>query len=115
MYMTIFEALFLGHLVGDFLFQNRWMAKNKNKHVLPRLVHSIIYTIAVYTFSWLAGGISPISAGIILLSHFYIDQRSFTRWWLATINRTSGIQWLNIVCDQIFHLLILACIVYFKF
>lgn len=113
--MTLFEALILGHLVGDFLLQNHWMADNKATRTLPRLVHCIVYSITVYAFSWLAGGISLIAVGIILLSHFIIDQRSFIHWWMAAINRTSGMPWLSIVYDQIFHLLILAGIVYFRF
>lgn len=113
--MTIFEALLLGHLVGDFLFQNRWMADNKHTQVFPRLVHSLVYTFAIYAFSWFAGGISLVAAGIILLSHFCIDQGSFNRWWMSSITRSPDIYWLGIVCDQIFHLLILALIVAFKF
>lgn len=110
--MTLFEALFLGHLVGDFLFQTRWMADNKKRKILPRLVHSMVYTLAVYVFSWLAGGIRPLAAAIILISHFIIDQRSFTSWWTKTINRTTDVPWLNIVIDQVFHLLVLAAVVY---
>jgi len=113
--MTIFEVLVLGHGVGDFLFQTRWMADNKEKQILPRLVHSTVYALSVYAFSWLAGGISLVSAAIVLLSHFLIDQRSFTSWWLANINRTPDLPWLRIICDQILHLLVLAVIAYFQF
>lgn len=112
--MTLFEALFLGHFVGDFLFQTHWMADYKEKRALPRLVHCIVYSIVVYAFSWLSGGISLVSVGVILLSHFIIDQRAFIRWWQEHINNSSNISWLGTVTDQIFHLLVLACVVYIK-
>ena len=111
--MTLFETLLLGHFVGDFLFQNHWMADRKANRALPRLVHSLVYSSAVYAFSWMAGGISLVGAGIILLSHFLIDQRSFVRCWMSNITRTFNVSWLSIVYDQIFHLLILAAIVFF--
>lgn len=52
--------LLLGHLVGDYLLQNQWMALNKTKYTLigwtAALVHCILYTLAVCTvmqvFDW---------------------------------------------------------------
>jgi len=111
--MTLFEALLLGHLIGDFLFQNQWMAQNKTGLAIPRLVHCLVYTVLVYAFSYLAGGIGPIGAGVILLSHFLIDRRSFVLWWAKCVTR-SDITWLFVVYDQVFHLLILAAVVSLK-
>ncbi len=70
-----FAALFLGHLVGDFLCQNDWMALNKTKPgwmgTLAALVHCIIYTVAMcevmqdWRASWMA---------LVFLSHYPIDR-----------------------------------------
>lgn len=45
--MSVFDTLLLGHLIGDFLLQTSWMAENKAKHILPLLVHSLVYTVSI--------------------------------------------------------------------
>jgi hypothetical protein len=72
----MFEML-LGHLVGDYLLQNQWMALNKAKYTLvgwiAALVHCIIYTASVCLFmkqfdwQWMI---------IVFLTHFPIDKFS---------------------------------------
>ena len=51
----MFEML-LGHLTGDYLLQNEWMAMNKSKnHIVgwtAAIVHCWIYTFAVCLFMW---------------------------------------------------------------
>ena len=44
--MNIFAWLFVGHMVGDWLLQNDWMARGKKTGMfaLPGLVHYSIYT-----------------------------------------------------------------------
>ena len=70
----MFEML-LGHLTGDYLFQNEWMAMNKAKNTLngwlAATVHCVIYTLAICLFmqnfdwSWI---------GVVFLTHFPIDK-----------------------------------------
>jgi hypothetical protein len=72
----MFELL-LGHLVGDYLLQNEWMAMNKSKNTwigwLSALIHCVLYTLAVclfiqnFDFIWIA---------VVFLSHFPIDKFS---------------------------------------
>lgn len=38
--MTLFECLLVGHLVGDYLLQNGWMAEGKTTRWVPLLVHT---------------------------------------------------------------------------
>jgi len=70
----IFELL-LGHLVGDYLLQNEWMAMNKAKNTkigwLSAFVHCIIYTFSVCLFMW---NFQPIWILAVFLSHFPIDK-----------------------------------------
>ena len=47
----------IGHLVGDYLLQNDWMALNKKKQHLPCLVHCFIWALCVCGFAgfgWIA-------------------------------------------------------------
>ncbi len=41
----------VGHLVGDYLVQNDWMALNKKKSMLPCLVHCAIWATCVVLFA----------------------------------------------------------------
>ena len=70
----MFELL-LGHLAGDYLFQNEWMAMNKSKNTwvgwMSALVHCIIYTLAVCLFMQ---NFQPIWMGVVFLTHFPIDK-----------------------------------------
>lgn len=40
-----FTLLLFFHFIGDFFFQNDWMALNKSKKLIPMMVHCFIYTI----------------------------------------------------------------------
>lgn len=72
----MFELL-LGHLAGDYLLQNEWMALNKSKNTLngwvAAFVHCILYTIAVCLFMWNFDWYWML---IVFLSHFPIDKFS---------------------------------------
>ena len=74
--MIMFQML-LGHLVGDFLMQNEWMALTKSKNSLEgwlaALCHCIIYTACVCVFMT---NLTPIWMAVVFLSHFPIDKFS---------------------------------------
>ena len=113
--MTIFNFLLLGHLIGDYLLQTRWMAMNKSKQWLPLTVHCLIYTIVLIGSSGLYGAVLPIGAiALIFVSHLFLDRRTFVVWWVRHIMGTPDAEssWLTIVCDQVFHLIILGVVVY---
>ena len=59
-----------GHLIGDFLFQNRWMARIKNASVCGMALHCLIATLPVCAMAgwWDLRGI------IAFLAHFAIDR-----------------------------------------
>jgi hypothetical protein len=83
--LTPFEAILLGHLVGDYLLQNNWMAQRKQAHLAPCLVHCVIYTISVCSFT----SFSPCWLLAVLLSHFPIDRWSLADKWLHLIKGRS--------------------------
>jgi hypothetical protein len=57
--MTLFEKALVLHLVGDWLLQNDWMARNKDKLKHPAAwVHGGIHTVLLgLVFGW-CGGLS---------------------------------------------------------
>lgn len=81
----MFELL-LGHLVGDYLLQNEWMAQNKSENTwigwLAATVHCIIYTLAVCLIMWEWNLIWMIA---VFFSHFFIDKFAFGYWYLKHI------------------------------
>lgn len=109
--MSNFDFLILGHLIGDFLFQTSWMAGKKASQWLPLVVHAAVYTLIVTIIAWFAfGGLSLPGIALVFGAHVFLDQRTFVRWWLKTIMRTPSPQadWLGIVSDQVFHVVVLA-------
>jgi len=100
--------LLVGHLVGDFLLQNRWMAEGKTDRWLPLLVHSSVYTISVTVFAMAAGGLTWRGVLIVFLAHLVLDRRIFVNWWVKNITQTKGISWLVIMVDQSWHIVVLA-------
>ncbi|MTI81850.1 MAG: DUF3307 domain-containing protein [Firmicutes bacterium] len=109
--MNSFEWLLIGHLVGDFLLQNNWMAMNKKNNIFALIVHSIVYTTTLYMFSLPFGGIGLTAVTILFFSHVILDKRLLVEWWLENINRTPDVFWLQVVVDQTFHLLVLVLII----
>jgi hypothetical protein len=59
--------MIMGHLLGDYLFQNNWMALGKKKSIYICSVHCIIYAICI-----LAGCSFIMNYPILYLPHFYI-------------------------------------------
>jgi Protein of unknown function (DUF3307) len=83
--MTFFDKLILGHLIGDFVLQNKWMAYRKVTNYFPCLVHCLIYTLSVCLLT----SFNPAWATIVFLSHFPIDKWSLADKWLSLINGRS--------------------------
>lgn len=71
----MFERILLGHLVGDYLLQNQWMALSKSKNTwngwFAAFIHCALYTLAVclfmQNFDWLW-------IVVVFNSHFWIDK-----------------------------------------
>jgi hypothetical protein len=77
--MDFFAKLILGHLVGDYVFQNTWMAMNKSGSSFKCFIHCLIYTASVclimfdFRISWIV---------LVFLSHYFIDRYSLADKWL---------------------------------
>ena len=106
--MSLLLAI-IGHLVGDYLLQNDWMALNKKKWWLPLVVHCTLWTISVCVFS----GWFRISVIVFLwMTHVIQDSTEIVRWWMEMIGqhqfRTGPCSpWSTIVVDNVWHILAL--------
>ncbi len=82
----MFEKLLLGHLVGDYLFQNEWMALNKAKNTktgwFAAVIHCLLYTFAVCLFM---GNFQPIWITTVFLSHFPIDKFGLAELYMSKV------------------------------
>jgi hypothetical protein len=78
-FLYFFAAAMLGHFVGDYLFQNQWMATEKSypgkRGHIACTVHVLLYTLAVALFT----GWHPLFLLVVAVPHWVID-----RWSLAT-------------------------------
>ena len=97
---------FLGHLVGDYIFQNDWMAENKKIRSIPCLVHSTIWATCVTVFAgW---GWMPFLA--LLVCHFIQDRTYIVREWMHINGQDRfaiGVYapWSMVIIDNTFHFL----------
>lgn len=71
------EQLIL-HLIGDFVLQSDWMARNKMKRFWPALIHALAYSLPFL----LIGSVPAVS--VIFATHLIIDRYRLVRfliWW----------------------------------
>ena len=116
--MDTFPWLALGHLVGDWLLQNDWMARGKRMGLLawPGIVHYAIYTAVVMGALWLSGSQDRgsalyLAAGVVVfVSHWLIDAADLARGWMRLYRQTDR-EIVQVVVDQTLHLLVLAGLV----
>ncbi len=109
--MTPYEILLAAHLIGDFILQTNWMAVNKTVKWPALLTHVTIYTFIVALATRLfAVNLSIWGLLFIFVSHLILDQRTLVRWWVRSVMRAAGpeYEWLPVMVDQIFHLLVLG-------
>jgi hypothetical protein len=93
----MFEML-LGHLTGDYLLQNEWMAMNKSKnHIVgwtAAIVHCWIYTFAVCLFMW---KFDLIWIVVVFWSHFFIDKFALGEKYMKYIKGSGLKDYINMV------------------
>lgn len=104
----------LAHFIGDFLFQNDWMAVNKKKNSWICTVH-----VACYMLPFLLVDISWCQFSLIATQHWLQDRTNFVAWWCKTIGSFQKelrhhalfrnnqferiLPWGHFIVDQIFH------------
>lgn len=98
---------FIGHLVGDYLLQNDWMATNKKKATWPCAVHCFLWSVSV-----MACAMWPLwTFPILFLSHFAQDRTELVLWLMTHKGQkqfAAGLgPWSVIVVDNCLHLFLL--------
>lgn len=103
----------IGHLVGDYLLQNDWMALNKKKpgHIgtAACMLHALLWSISVTMFSgwWRVYWTQP----ALFALHYWQDRTNFVLWWMTKVNRQKQFAegpcapWSVIVVDNVWHIL----------
>ena len=99
--------LLAGHMIGDYLFQTRWMAERKMTLISALTIHSAIYACVVWVVSLPAGGLNPISVLFVFIAHAVVDRRGITMWWCRNVTQSSRM-WLLIITDQSLHVVVLV-------
>lgn len=95
----------VGHLVGDYLIQNDWMALNKKQSSIHCAVHCTLWTLAVCLF---AGWFHWLPATVLFVTHFAQDRTKIINWYMAAMGQqkfASGpcAPWSIIVVDNVWH------------
>ena len=117
--VNLFSWLLLGHLVGDWLLQNDWMAKGKKRALLTRagLVHFLVYAGVMLAALGLTGGraYSPLiyaaSGVIFFVSHWLIDATTLVERWIRFYGQTNTML-MRVMVDQVLHLLVVAVVAF---
>ncbi len=116
--MTIFSWLLIGHLVGDWLLQNDWMAQNKQRHLITTagVVHFTIYTLTMTFTLWFCVE-KPLPAWqlasfalLIFVSHWLVDAPALAQKW-GRLVKQSNTEFVAIVVDQSFHIIVIGLLV----
>jgi hypothetical protein len=117
---SVYLALLLSHLAGDFLLQTQWQATNKRRGAGPDpeqrralTLHALTYTAAyIPALIWVGGEVGALGAAAgalaITLPHVFIDDGRFLRAWLSRVKHNDAPEtWLVAAVDQTFHLVCL--------
>lgn len=100
----------IGHLVGDYLLQNDWMANNKKRKdwtgFLACEIHCFLWTCSVCLFS----GWGPVEWFVLHTTHFVQDHTQIVRFWMTRVNRQPRFveppmaPWSLVVVDNVWHI-----------
>jgi len=105
----------IGHLVGDYLLQNDWMAAEKKRDWFVAFIHATIWAMAVLLFSgWgsFHGTHGLIVAACLIIPHAIQDHSNLVRWWMRLIGQRVFSEppmapWSIIVVDNVWHIVTL--------
>lgn len=103
--MTLLLAI-IGHLIGDYLIQNDWMALNKKKRSFHCTVHCTLWTCAVcFCSNWWTINVFS----FLWITHFAIDRTNFILWYMNKIGQNKFATgpcapWSIIVVDNVWHI-----------
>jgi hypothetical protein len=81
-------GIILGHLVGDYLLQNQWMATNKKKDTVEGffacLIHCTIWSLSVMFFGDIPFTFNTFT--LVLFSHWILDWTYLASTYMWVVN-----------------------------
>jgi hypothetical protein len=100
------------HLIGDYLLQNDWMARNKKSNSIACLVHVLTYMIP-----FLFTDFNLLQLVLIALQHYIQDRTTLIAWFFKVTHKYQGMTgtdlfWANVITDNVVHILFMALIDY---
>jgi hypothetical protein len=115
--MDTFSWLLIGHLVGDWILQNHWMAQGKKQDLLTLagIVHGIIYTVTIMGALWLSGAVGQrpafylVLSALVFVSHWLVDATNAVERWMR-FYRQSELTMIRVMVDQTVHVLVLVLV-----
>jgi hypothetical protein len=116
-WVAVFDVFLVCHLVGDFLFQTDWQARNKD-HGLggdPVRRRALVSHIATYTLAFLPALVwigletelwrAAMAAVLIAVPHLIQDDRRLLDLWMRKVKGPASVEspGLMVAVDQSFH------------
>jgi hypothetical protein len=93
-------------MVGDYIFQTDWMAREKKNSTLAAAIHCVIWSACVVLFA----GWGWIPFSVLFAFHFIQDRTTIVRKWMTLIGQEgfatgAYAPWSLVIVDNTFHLL----------
>ena len=116
-WVSVFASFLVAHMVGDYLFQTDWQARNKRGGLSGGVAfralasHVTTYTLAFApALIWIGDELDAawalLAAALIFLPHLIIDDGRLVRLYLARVKRVDGFDvGIAASVDQSFHVL----------
>ena len=82
---------FLLHLLGDYLFQNDYLANNKTKSFTPAFIHALIYSLPFLAL------VNGAAWWIVLISHYFIDRYRLAVHYIRLVNIRFTIEYCTVL------------------
>lgn len=121
-WVSVLAVFIVAHMVGDYLFQTDWQARNKRGGLSGGVAlralgtHVATYTLAfVPALVWIGGQVDPgwavLAGALVALPHLVIDDGRIVRAYLANVKRAPKFDIsLAASVDQSFHILSLCLV-----
>lgn len=107
-------AVFVGHLIGDWIVQTDWQAANKTRSWKANQQHMLGYHLTLLALISLCMPLRAILVVILVswATHMIIDRRWPVQWLMATTKSIPFAQslWGVLVVDQVLHVSILLIV-----
>lgn len=83
--------ILMGHLVGDYVLQNNYLAQNKTKSSWVCTLHCLLYSLSMQFFCYenIPDGLDVCFFGLVFSTHWIIDRYSLADYYLKFINGRS--------------------------